>query len=212
MSNTKLFFLALVVTAFVHVLAAPATAQAVRVPGTKVHLAPPDGFLLAQQYPGFERESDSAAIMVTELPGAAADMMGVISREALAGKGMTLVSSSPHVINGRPARLLNVRQATFNGDMLKWMLIAGDQTTTIMIVGMFPADSPSETGAAIQQALLSTSWSAASPNAFEGLPFRVTPTSKLRLARRVSNMLALTESGTTGAARSPRRSTSSVIR
>jgi hypothetical protein len=203
MSNTKLFFWALAVTVFVHGPAVPATAQAVRVPGTKVNLAPPDGFSLAQQYPGFERESDRAAIMVTELPGAAADMMNVLDGEALAGKGMTLVASSQHVINGRPARLLNVRQATFNGDMLKWMLIAGDQTMTIMIVGMFPADSPPATGSAIRHALLSTSWGAASPDAFEGLPFRVTPTSKLKLARRVSNMLALTESGTMGSPRSP---------
>jgi hypothetical protein len=33
---------------------------------------------------------------------------------------------------------------------------------------------------------------------FEGLPFRVTPNAKLKLARRVSNMLMFTESGTTG--------------
>ena len=102
------------------------------------------------------------------------------------------------MISGNPARLLNVRQRTANGDMLKWMLIAGDRTMTIMIVGTFPELSPPSTGTAIQQSLLSTSWGSAAPNAFEGLPFRITPTSRLKLARRVSNMLTLTESGTMG--------------
>ena len=80
------------------------------------------------------------------------------------------------MINGHPARLLNVRQKTSNGDALKWMLIAGDRTMTIMIVGAFPSDGPPATGSAIQRALLTTSWGAASPDAFEGLLFRVTPT------------------------------------
>ena len=198
MSNTESFFSALIVSAVLHVSAVLAIAQAVRVPGTKVNLAPPAGFSLAQQYPGFERQADQATIMVTELPGAAADMIRAMSKDALASRGMVLVASSQQAINGSPARLLNVRQNTSNGDVLKWILIAGDQTMTIMIVGMFPADSPPATGTAIQRALLSTSWGAASPNAFEGLPFRVTPTSKLKLARRVSNMLTLTESGTMG--------------
>ena len=34
--------------------AVSSAAQPVRVPGTKVTLAPPDGFSIAQQYPGFE--------------------------------------------------------------------------------------------------------------------------------------------------------------
>jgi hypothetical protein len=37
-----------------------------------------------------------------------------------------------------------------------------------------------------------------SADAFEGLPFRLTPTAKLKLATRVSNTLMFTESGTTG--------------
>ena len=196
--NTKLFALALIGSALVHLSTGPVFAQGVRVPGTKVTLTPPAGFSLAQQYPGFEREADQASIMVTELPGPAAEMIRVMTREALAGRGMDLVASSQQKINGNPARLLNVRQKTSNGDALKWMLIAGDRTMTIMVVGAFPSDSPPATGSAIQRALLSTSWGAASPDAFEGLLFRVTPTSRLKLARRVSNMIALTESGTMG--------------
>lgn len=189
---------ALALSTCVHVSAIPAIAQGVRVPGTKVSLQPPAGFSLAQQYPGFEREADRSSIMVTELPTAAPEMIRAMTREALASRGMLLVASSEHVINNNPARLLNVRQKTANGEVLKSMLIAGDHKTTIMIVGMFSVDSPPSTGAAIERALISASWGATSPNEFEGLPFRITPTSSLKLAKRVSNMLMLTESGTIG--------------
>ena len=49
----------------------------------------------------------------------------------------------------------------------------------------------------MKQSLLTASWgSHASSSPFEGLPFRVTPTARLKLAKRVSNMLMFTESGT----------------
>lgn len=173
-------------------------AQAVRVPGTSVSLAPPAGFVPAQQYPGFEHASEHASIMVTELPGPAPDMMRAMSREALATRGMALVGAQDVVIDGRPARLLNVRQQTANGDVFKWLLIAGDEGTTIMIVGMFPVTAQKSTGDAIRHALLTMSRGSGIPSAFEGLAFRVTPTARLKLAKRVSNMLTFTESGTMG--------------
>jgi hypothetical protein len=177
-----------------------AFAQTVRVPGTKVSLVPPAGFSLAQQYPGFEREADQATIMVTELPTPAAEMINAMTAPALATRGMTLLSSEHATIGGNAARLLRLRQKTPNGDVAKSMLIAGSRTMTIMIVATFPTDSPSSTRADIQRSLLSTIWGSTAPGEFEGLPFRVTPTSKLKLAKRVSNMLMFTESGTVGSA------------
>ncbi|HKY19757.1 MAG TPA: hypothetical protein VJM31_00945 [Vicinamibacterales bacterium] len=177
----------------------PAFAQAVRVPGTKVSLTPPAGFSPTQQYPGFELEAERATIMVTELPGPAADMLRGMTKATLAARGMILVAGHDATIGGRPARLLNVRQKSPAGDVLKWMLIAGNDVMTIMIVGTFPAGISPSISDGIRDSLLTASWnSAAAPSAFEGLPFRVTPTSRLKLARRVSNMLMFTESGTTG--------------
>jgi hypothetical protein len=199
MRHTKTY-LAVIFVAAAEWTAATAFAQTVRVPGTKVSLAPPPGFSIAQQYPGFEREADQATIMVTELPTPAAEMIKAMTAPALATRGMTLVSSQQATIGGNAARLLHVRQKTASGAVLKSMLIAGDRTTTIMIVGTFATDAPTSTSAEIQQALLSTTWGSAAPGEFEGLPFRVTPTPKLKLAQRVSNMLMFTESGKVGTA------------
>jgi hypothetical protein len=180
-------------------LANPSFAQAVRIPGTNVSLAPPEGFSVASQYPGFERADIQASIMVTELPVAAPDMVRSMTGPALATKGMVQISARNTIINDRPARLLHVRQKASGAEVLKWILVTGDARTTIMIVGSFVESGSPRISEIIQQSLLTASWgSAASPSPFEGLPFRITPTAKLKLAHRMSNMLMLTESGTAG--------------
>jgi hypothetical protein len=190
--------LAVILTALVGGVPLAASAQSVRVPGTKVALTPPPGFSPARQYPGFEQPASQASIMITELPGGAPEMLGALTPQALATRGMILLAAHDETINGSPARLMNLRQKADAADSLKWMLIGGNQTMTIMIVGTYPAASPASVGAAIQQALLSTTWTTAEPDPFEGLPFRITPTSRLKLAQRMSNMIMLTESGTIG--------------
>jgi len=90
----------------------PSFAQTVRIPGTNVTLAPPEGFSIAQQYPGFERADVQASIMVTELPVAAADMIRSMTKPAHTSRGMVLISARDAIIKSNPARLLHVRQKT----------------------------------------------------------------------------------------------------
>jgi hypothetical protein len=197
MLNTMARTLALAV--LVTTFADPLSAQSVRVPGTSVTVVPPAGFSPARQYPGFEWPESQASIMVTELPGPAGEMLRSMTGSALAGKGVMLISTQDAVINGKPARLLHVRQQTARGEALKWILIAGDATTTIMIVGTFTEGVAPGIGDAMKRSLLTASWgSKTSSSPFEGLLFQVTPTARLKLAKRVSNMLMFTESGTIG--------------
>jgi hypothetical protein len=80
------------------------------------------------------------------------------------------------------------------------MIVSGDAKTSFMIVGTFPKEHESEIGDAMKASLLRARWTvaAASPQHFEGLPFRVSPTTSLKIAGRMSNMLMLTESGQMG--------------
>ena len=110
-------------------------AQVSRVPGTRVSLVSPEGFLPALQYPGFESTNPAGSIMVTELRVSSAEMIRSMTASALAAKGMTLVSSSEVSINGRPARLLQVRQKAASQEVMKWILVAGETTTAFMLVG-----------------------------------------------------------------------------
>src|SRR5262245_27115229 len=69
-----------------------------------------------------------------------------------------------------------------------------------MIVGTFPKEHESQIGNVMKESLLMVRWAAAAAPAdhFEGLSFRVSPTTSLRIAGRISNMVILTESGQMG--------------
>jgi hypothetical protein len=172
------------------------TAQAVRVPGTSVSLAPPAGFVSSARFPGFERADAQASIMVTEIPGPFAGLTAGMTRSGLASRGMTLLSSTAPVFPGQRALLLHVSQSAGGTDFLKWMLVLGDAKASVMVVGTFAKTAEAELSEAIRAAVMSTRTSAASPpDHFEGLPFRVSGTPALKIAGRMSNMLLLTESG-----------------
>jgi len=181
------------------VLQGPVQADPVRVPGTNVNLQPPAGFSPSESYPGFQSPEHQASIMVTQMPAPVAEIRKAMTKDLLATRGITLLSSQEETVDGREALLLQVAQAAGGAEYLKWMLVMGDPQTTYMIVGTFPKTAGEEVGAAIRKSLLTAAVTSAGPdNPFEGLLFRVTPTSALKIAGRVSNMLILTESGSAG--------------
>ncbi len=180
-------------------LALPAVADSIRIPGTSVSLQPPAGFELAGDYPGFQSAEQQASIMVTQMPAPVAEIRKAMTKETLATRGITLLSSKEETVGGREALLLHLAQSAAGIDYLKWMLVMGDPKETVMIVGTFPKSAGEEVGTAIRTALLSASPAAAAPSdPFEGLKFRITPTQGLKIAGRVSNLLMLTESGKMG--------------
>ncbi|HXW04815.1 MAG TPA: hypothetical protein VD833_06275 [Vicinamibacterales bacterium] len=173
-----------------------AGAQSVSVTGTRVSMTPPAGFVEAAEFPGFHHPEAEASIMVTELPVPAAEMQRGMTRQALATKGITVLSSTRTDVGGDAALLLQVSQKAGGRDVLKWMLIGGDPTVTIMIVGGYPRAADPQLGAAMKRSVLSASWGASGPaDPFAGLLYRIDPSARLKLAGRMSNMIMLTESG-----------------
>lgn len=171
-------------------------ADAVRVPGTRAALQPPAGFAPSQRFPGFERQAALASIVVTEIPAPSAAMMKGMTKDALAPKGMEVLSSTPAKMDGRDALLLEIGQSAAGTQYRKWMLVSGDATTSVLVVGTFPLSAAGELSGPVRAAVLSTTWGAAgSSDPFDGLPFRVEAASGLKLAGRVSNMLLFNESG-----------------
>ena len=178
----------------------PVGAQAVRVTGTSVALAPPPGFVPSSRFPGFERADLQSSVMVTEIPGPVADVSRGMTAAHLATRGMTLISSARQFVDGREAVLLKVSQPAGGMTVHKWMIVLGDARATVMIVGMFPKEHEPQIGDAMKDSLLTARWGAAAapPDHFEGLSFRISPTTSLKIAGRMSNMLMLTESGQMG--------------
>ena len=178
----------------------PVFAQGTRVTGTSVALAPPAGFLPSTRFPGFEHADLQSSVMVTEIPGPVSELSRGMTAPNLATRGMTLISSTRQLVDGRPTLLLKVSQSAAGMTFHKWMVVSGDAKTSVMIVGTFPQEYESQVGDAIKASLLTVRWAAAAgaPDHFEGLPFRVSPTTSLKIAGRMSNMLMLTESGQMG--------------
>jgi len=184
------------VVVFVLLAAAGLFAQAVRVTGTSVALAPPPGFSPSARFPGFERADLQASIMVTEVEGPFAELTRGMTQSGLATRGMTLISSSTPQVAGRRGLLLHVSQSAGGTSFLKWMLVVGDAKASVMIVATFPKSAEVELSEAVKASLLTTELGAAAPqDHFEGLAFRVSSTPTLKIAGRMSNMLLLTESG-----------------
>jgi hypothetical protein len=191
-------FITPIVVILLHV--SPAVAQAVRVTGTSVALAPPADFVPSSRFPGFERADLQSSLMVSEIPGPVADVSRGMTADGLATRGMTLISSTRQLVDGRQALLLKVSQPAAGMTVHKWMIVSGDARTTVMIVGTFPKEYEHQIGDAMKDSLLTARWAvaAASPDHFEGLAFRISPTPSLKIAGRMSNMLMLTESGRMG--------------
>src|SRR5687768_14841330 len=170
-------------------------AQPIRVAGTSVALAPPAGFVPSNRFPGFERADLQASLMVTEIPGPVADVSRGMTADGLATRGMTLISSTRRLVDGRQSLLLKVSQPAGGMTVHKWMLVSGDAKATVMIVGTFPKEYEPEIGDAMRESVLTARWAVAGapPDHFEGLSFRVSPTPSLKIAGRMSNMLMLTE-------------------
>jgi hypothetical protein len=175
----------------------PVVAQAIRVTGTSVALAPPAGFVPSGRFPGFERADLQSSVMVTEIPGPVADVSRGMTAAGLATRGMTLISSTRQLVDGRQSLLLKVSQPAGGDTVHKWMIVSGDTRTTVMIVATFPQEHEPQIGDAMKDSLLTARWTvaAAPPDHFEGLSFRISPTTSLKIAGRMSNMLMLSESG-----------------
>ncbi len=179
-----------------------AHAAPVRVPGTGVTIDAPAGFEPSTSFPGFGRADLQSSIMVTEMPAPFAGIREGMVKEKLATRGMVLLSSGDVSVSGRLSVLLKVAQEAAGQSYLKWVLVTGTDRKSVTIVGTYPRSAEGQVGEAMRKALLGVTWSPDPPkDVYEGLPFRVKPTSKLRLAGRVGNMLALNASGALAPAR-----------
>lgn len=173
-----------------------AAAQAVQVPGTKVSLVPPEGFVAASQFPGFKRSDAGSSIIVTEIPAPVSKLRAVMTEEGLASQGMTLLNATPQSVSGQIAQLLHVTQTANGTAFEKWLVVLGDETQTVMIVGAYPQSLAEHMSDPIKQALLSANWD---PNQqvglLDGLNFRVKETETLKFATRMANTIMLTRDG-----------------
>ena len=127
----------------------------VRVPGTKCSLIPPDGFVAATTFSGFQQNETGSSIMINEVPSDYKSILEGFTADALIKKGMTLVSKESISFQNKTATLIKVTQPAYGTTYIKQLLLFGDDQTTIMVNGIYPKESKAIEGK-IKDALLST--------------------------------------------------------
>jgi len=117
----------------------------------------------------------------------------------LATRGMTLIEQARVKVNNQAAQLIKVKQFAAGLHYLKWLLVFGDASNSVTVVGTYPATQDANMGAKIKTALLTTVWNKnAVVDLFDGLSFRIGETDELKHTKRISNMVILGRKGKFG--------------
>jgi len=166
------------------------------VKGTSVRLAPPEGFVPAERFAGFQNEGLRASIQVSVLAGPVSEVRKGMTKEGLAKSSMTLVTLSIEKVNGADATVVHVMQTMGGATFSKCLVLAGDEKAAVLLVATVPSDAEERHLSAMKAAMLAATWDAAAPaDLYEGLPFRLVPAGTLIDVKRMGNNLLLTEPG-----------------
>jgi hypothetical protein len=171
-----------------------------RIPGTKVSLVVPEGFSVAEDFPGLVKKEAVSSIMVTEIAGPFSKIRDVLTKENLATRGMTLLNSEQVAVEDVEGIFADVTQIHSSGSTFrKWWLVFGNESATVMVVATTPIALEAELGEAFERCLRTVKWDlAAKVDLHEGLPFRISETESLGVVDRISNTLVLTKRGHEG--------------
>ena len=168
----------------------------VKVPGTKVSLAPPAGLKPSEQFPGFGDEETMSSILITELPAPYSLFAAGFTKEALATKGMSLLARKEISLNGRPGILIHVSQEAQGLTFLKWMVVTGNEKETALVTATFLEEMKSRWSSEMERSVLGVQWDVdAKIDPLAGLNFSFNDDPSLKFAHRITNMVILSKDG-----------------
>jgi len=170
-----------------------------KVPGTKIAIVVPEGFQPADQFPGYIQADSGASILITELPAPFDELKATFTEEGFATRGMKLISSKPAKLAGNEGMLYNLTQTAQGLAFEKWIACFGIEQSTVLVTATFTEASAE----ALRDSLMTTVLTVrldqgAEIDIWEGLRFRITEVSPLKISNRMSNMLMLSEGGKKG--------------
>jgi hypothetical protein len=115
-------------------LPAAAVAEPAFVPGGRIGLEPPSGFVPSNRFGGFEHPRSGATIVVTELPRDAwGRMRGSMTETALKAQSITVEKRETVTVDGSDALLLHGKQEAGGLKADKWILVVGYPTVTGLV-------------------------------------------------------------------------------
>lgn len=169
---------------------------AASVQGTRVTLAPPEGFEVSDRFPGFILKEHNASIMVTEMPGPYEPIISGFSMpEELQKQQMQKISEEILPERALPAKLIHLKQEAYETTWLKWILIMGNETGTLIVTATFLKQDEALFSAVMKEAVLSTQWNVnETKNLFDGLDFRISHINSFEVKERMGHNILLKSS------------------
>ena len=171
-------------------------AQHRQVKGTKFFLIPPEGFVNASSFQGFQQPEGASSILVMHLPGPFSEVSRGLTAEGLQTQGILLQEKSEVRVNGLPGFYLTAEQSAYGIYFSKYMLVYGDEKTSYMVTGMHPQEL-TEMGKGIENALLSVVYAEnAETDPLGAVSFQVdTENTKLKFAKLMTGVVTYTVDG-----------------
>lgn len=177
-------------------LSAPALAQRSAVPGTRLYLDPPAGFIPSPEFPGFINPAARASISVTEIPAPLLDALEAYGAEGLRKKGIAVISTDTFEKDGLRAMLMRGEQGTGSQRMVKLFLVTGDASESVIVTASYAKRFGADLDTRLWASLRDATWDSSQMlDHFDGLGFSLKEVPGLRIATRVSNSVIFTRDG-----------------
>ncbi len=149
----------------------------IAVPGTRVALAPPEGFEPSAKVQGFERADGAAKLGVFELPMSFADALAD-ARESWSQGGFTLRREEPTEVCEHAGRLFEYEREANGVARHGWMALVGDESGALLLVAECDARARAALERLLRECLLGARWERATDSA---LAFELRPAEGLVL-------------------------------
>ena len=124
------------------------TLKHVQIPGTRLFIIPPAGYLLSNELPALEK-GDSLSIHALDLKGSFYKNDAGMSEQDFRAKGFLVLNYKELKVNGYSAKMALLQK---DPSTRLWMLDFGDSSFSLMITAVFPP-SNKHAGDEIQKAL-----------------------------------------------------------
>jgi hypothetical protein len=159
-------------------------------------MVPPDGYALADAFPGFLAD-DGSSIVVTEIPGTLAQLVEGLDEAGFATQGIELIDAAPRPFGLHDGWLYEGIQRVGDLEAVKWMAVVGNDRGAVLVT----ASVVSGDGLDARAAVLTTTYDQDRVfDPLEGLAYAIDAAAPLRYAGRVANSLTYNTSGTTPSA------------
>lgn len=177
-------------------LAPSAAAELVGVPGTRVSLSPPAGFVPAADFPGFVNARARASITVSEVPASLLELLDGYSDSALATKGMEDLVRESFEMDGLRAQIVRGEQGLGARRLVKIILLTGDINESVIVTGAYIKRHGTQIDTDLYRSLRGAHWdSTRQLDHFEGMGFSMKEVPGLRVATRVGGSIIFTRDG-----------------